>query len=188
MSVGNSYARALFETVETQASGVPELLREIEANFKQFVDLVQGSSELEIVLGSPLTTLQEKVSVVKSLSEKLKVSPIFQAFLVLLAKKNRLSVLGAIHDSWNLVRLEAEGGIAGDLASSSTIDGADVESLAKAFSQKLGKKVTFRVTTDLSLLAGIKVTINGVTYDGSLRSQLQKLHDHLAVGASSVHA
>ena len=57
----------------------------------------------------------------------------------------------------------------------------DVEALAKAFGKKLNKRVAFHVSTDPSLLAGMKVTVNGVTYDGTLRSQLQKLRDQIKV-------
>jgi F0F1-type ATP synthase delta subunit len=65
---------------------------------------------------------------------------------------------------------------------------ADIDTLTKAFSQKLGKKVAFRVAIDPSLLAGMKVTVNGVTYDGTLRSQIHKLRDHLAAGLPRAHA
>jgi ATP synthase F1 delta subunit len=187
MSVGNAYARALFETVNTHETGALDRLNEVEANFRDMLEIVSQSSDLMTVLGSPLTTLQEKLSVTRGLSEKLQFSAVFQAFLALLANKNRLSSLEAVYDSWTLVRLEAEGGVAGRLVSAHLMDEADIETLAKAFSKKLGKKVTFRVATDASLLAGIQVTVNGVTYDGSLRSQLQKLHDHLMAGAPSAH-
>jgi F-type H+-transporting ATPase subunit delta len=188
MSVGNAYAKALFETVGTQDAGMSDRLNEVESNFEQILALLAQSNDLMVVLGSPLTGLQEKMNVILSISEKFKFSKVFEGFLILLAKKKRLNSLEAIHRSWNLVRLEAEGGVAGQLVSAHPMDVSDVEGLAKAFSKKLGKKVTFRVTTNPLLLAGIQITVNGVTYDGSLRSQFQKLHDHLMVGAPSAHA
>ena len=36
----------------------------------------------------------------------------------------------------------------------------------------------------MKILAGMKVTVNGVTYDGTLRSQLQKLRDQVAMGVT----
>ncbi len=188
MSVGHAYARALFETAQAQEAKEPGLMNEVEFQFGEWVELVSQSKELAAALGSPLTSLQEKLNVVNQLSEQMKLSSVLRNFLVLLAKKGRLSALDEIHDSWNLVRLEAEGGVQGVLVSAHAMDQADIETLVKAFSDKLGKKLAFRVSTDPTLLAGIKVTVNGVTYDGSLRSQLQKLHDHLVAGAPIAQA
>jgi F-type H+-transporting ATPase subunit delta len=91
--------------------------------------------------------------------------------------------LPAILESYNSVRLLAEGGVPGRLVAAEPVSDQDVQGLAQAFSKKLGKKVAFQVSTDPSLLAGMKVTVNGVTYDGTLRSQLQRLRDRLVAGA-----
>jgi F0F1-type ATP synthase delta subunit len=64
---------------------------------------------------------------------------------------------------------------------------ADVKNLAKAFSEKLGKRVAFQSSTEPALLAGLKVTVNGVTYDGTLRSQIQKLRDYFVAGLPGAH-
>jgi F-type H+-transporting ATPase subunit delta len=83
------------------------------------------------------------------------------------------------------VRLASEGGILGQVISAEPMDQKDVESLAQSFSKKLGKRVTFKVSVDAALLAGMKVIVSGVTYDGTLQSQLQKLRDQVAAGATT---
>ena len=57
---------------------------------------------------------------------------------------------------------------------------SDVQGLAQAYEKKLGKRVEFQVSVDPGLLAGLKVTVNGVTYDGTLRSQLDRLKENLS--------
>ncbi len=93
-----------------------------------------------------------------------------------------------MREAFHVIRLAAEGGVAGRLEVAEVISEADVSQLAKAFSEKFGKKVAFRVSQDPSLLAGIKVTVNGVTYDGTLRAQIQKLRDRVADGLSQAYA
>ena len=188
MSVSRSYAKALFQVSQDADVRAPGLMAQLENHLKEMASLVQSSKDLRVFLYSPVSSTQEKITLLKALVSQLGVSKVLESFLVLLAKKGRLSLLSTICDAWSLVRLEAEGGLSGTLTSAHPMEGSDVESLVKAFSKKLGKKVTFRVLTDPTLLAGIQVTVNGVTYDGSLQSQLQKLHDHLMAGAPGARA
>ena len=124
------------------------------------------------------------MAVVEKLAQAMSLSGALPSFLQLLARKNRLVILGQVRDALHRVRLDAEGGVAGQVVSAEPMDQKDIDSLAQAFSKKLGKRVAFKVSTDPSLLAGMKVTVNGVTYDGTLRSQLQKLRDQVAMGAT----
>jgi F-type H+-transporting ATPase subunit delta len=182
MSVAHVYAKALFESVQEQASS--EGLDWVESQIDDFLRALNSSQELQIALFSPVITGREKVRLVEEISKKLSVNPWMTQFFILLVKKGRLNQLEQIKDSFNSVRLIAEGGVMGRLVAADSMSDSDVGILAKAFSQKLGKKVAFRVSTDPLLLAGMKVTVNGVTYDGSLRSQLQKLRDRFVAGFS----
>jgi hypothetical protein len=52
--------------------------------------------------------------------------------------------------------------------------------LSVAFGARIGRKVSFETHEDPSLLAGVKVTVGGVTYDGTMRSQLSRLRETLS--------
>lgn len=181
MSVANSYARALLEAAK-DANTSSEVIDQMESHMDSLVSLIDQSREMRVALIAPVTTLKEKISLVQELATSLKWPSLFREFIVLLLKKKRLVLIKDIRDAFGSVKLTQEGGVSGRLVAAEPIGDADVATLVKAFSQKLGKKVAFRVSTDSSLLAGIKVTVNGVTYDGSLRSQLQKLRDGFVAG------
>ena len=187
MSVATSYAKALFAAAETQKA-TPAVLDTIEKELDQVIELLSGSKQLEMALCSSVTTMPEKVSIMEGLLEKLKPSELVHRFLLLLAKKNRISGLKQVREAWFSVRLAAEGGIAGELVSVDPMSQEDVNSLAAAFSAKFGRKVAFQVSTNPALLAGVKVTVNGVTYDGTLHSQLKKVRDRLLAGMPGAHA
>jgi F-type H+-transporting ATPase subunit delta len=89
-------------------------------------------------------------------------------------------MLPEVRDTFSEVRLNAEGGVTGKLVSAEPMTDADVQSLSAAFTRKLGRKVAFRVSTDPGLLAGVRVTVNGVTYDGTLKAQLEQLRDKIS--------
>lgn len=183
MSVATSYAKALYETLVEKNSSA-EVLNKIETQFTEILSVLSESKEVKAALFAPLTNMREKTSLVESIGKKMEFEPLFSQFLSLLARKGRVFLLAEIREAFVSVRLEREGGIAGRLVSAEPMNEADIASLANAFSQKFGKRVAFQVSTDPSLLAGMKVTVNGTTFDGTLRSQLQKLRDRFVTGFS----
>jgi F-type H+-transporting ATPase subunit delta len=189
MSVSKVYAKALYgaATENKPADQAAALCAETEAQLEAVTVLVEGSKDLRMALMSPLTSAKEKAALVRELVSRMGANKLLGDFLSLLAAKGRLSELRSIRDEFGAVKLVAEGGVPGRLVSAEPVGEQDVEGLAKAFGKKLGKKVRFRVSTDPALLAGMKVTVNGVTYDGTLRSQIQKLRDRLVVGGPSSH-
>ncbi len=187
MSVSTSYARALYEAAREQnlSSASIGMMEEQMDALQAVFDL---SKETQVALLGPLTSIREKLAILESFGKKLEFPPLLIQFVGLLAKKGRLNLLKEIRNSLSSVRLTLEGGVLGHLVSADPIGKADIDILAKALSQKFGKKVAFRVSTDASLLAGMKVTVNGVTYDGTLRSQIQKLRDQFVAGLPGVQA
>jgi F-type H+-transporting ATPase subunit delta len=180
MSVAKSYAKAFYETAREAGQAGEPLERELE----QFIAMIDQSRDAEIALFGPVTSSKEKVLLVETIGRKMALSESTIRFLTLLARKERLPILSKIHDALSEVRLAAEGGVSGKLVSAEPMSASDVEGLAAAFGKKLNKKVAFRISSDPALLAGMKVTVNGVTYDGTLRSQLQRLRDQVAAGVN----
>ena len=184
MSVTRSYAKALYETTKALSNGdgvsaLSKTLSEQIFQMDEFLKLLKGSKSLRIALMSPATSSKEKTGIICEISARARFPKLLQEFLCLLARKGRLSILSEILSALEEVRLEAVGGILGKLVSADSIAQPDIEALVWAFSKKLGKRVEFQVATDPSLLAGLKVMIQGVTYDGTLRCQLQKLRERM---------
>lgn len=187
MSVPHSYAKALYEAAK-DASLTGAALDRLELDLGNFIFLMKSSPTLKTALLAPITNSKEKVALIGELAKKFEWSDLMSKFMALIARKDRFSFLEQIKEEFGSVRLFMEGGVSGRLVSAEPMSEADLSTLVKAFSQKLGKKVAFQVSTDPSLLAGMKVTVNGVTYDGSLRSQLQKLRDRFVAGLPGAHA
>lgn len=183
MSVARSYAKALYEAAVDSKLKAADL-DAIETELAQVVVAIEGSKEARIVLFGPAFSAKDKQEVVSQLAKKSGFSKLTSQFLQLLAKKQRLSLISQIRDSFSVVRIEMDGGTLGKIVSADPMESGDVDALAQAFTKKTGKKVSFKREVDPTLLAGMKVTVNGVTYDGTLRAQLNKLKDHfVSVGS-----
>ncbi len=178
MSVAKSYARALFDSVREKGGAVETVGVELAA----FASVAESSKDLGRVLYGPVVNSAEKTSVIGAIGQKMGVSAATLNFLTLLARKGRVALLPQIVAAWDAVRLAAEGGVQGSLETAEAIGEADVRGMADAFSKKLSKKVAFKVSVDPTLLAGVKITVAGVTYDGTLKSQLQRLRERVVAG------
>ena len=181
MSLAKSYARALFEAAQDARLPASDMDL-IESQLGQVVELMDTSKELRTALVSPALPAKQKAEVVEAVAKKGAFHPLVASFLGLIARKERFAELEAMVDSLTGVRLASEGGVLGHVVSADPMEAADLSALAASFTKKLGRRVAFRASTDPDLLAGLKVTVNGVTYDGTLRSQLHRLRDQLVVG------
>jgi F-type H+-transporting ATPase subunit delta len=181
MSVSRSYASALLEAA-TELGLKAEQLDSIEQELAAFSGAVVASRDLAEALRSPVVASADKAEVVSAIATKMGFSDLSSKFLVMIARKERASLLASIVEAFTAVRLESEGATFGHVVSADALKKEDLEELAMAFSRKLGKKVVFKSEVDEDLLAGLKVTVGGVTYDGSLRSQLKQLRERLVYG------
>ena len=180
MSLAKSYSKALFETaVERGLSR--EAIDVLGVQLQGFAGMVKDRKDLKQVLCSAATKTSEKVKVVEALTEKLNSEGLLRQFLTLLAQNERLSWLSEMSAAYEEAALTAQGKILGRLVSAEAMTDLDIQSVAQSFEKKLGKKVAFRTSVDPDLLAGIKVEVSGVTYDGSLRAQLRRLKDQVVL-------
>jgi F-type H+-transporting ATPase subunit delta len=181
MSVSRSYAKALLETAAEKGLAAADLDR-IEAELIEFAAAMNGSKELHAALTSPAISRSDKVGVAEAVTLKMGFLPLTSNFLSMVARKGRGPAIEEMAEAFTSVRLESEGATLGEVVSADLLKKEDLEELATSFTRKLGKKVVFKSSVDANLIAGLKVTVNGTTYDGSLRSQLQQLRDRLVYG------
>jgi ATP synthase F1 delta subunit len=153
MSVAKTYAKALFEAAQDAKVSVAEL-EQYETFLDGYLQLASQSKEIRVALISPATSSKEKVALVTEISSKLKFPKILSNFFALLARKERMALLPEIREAYGAVRWEQEGGILGKIVSADPLEKADIDGLAKAFGDKLKRRVAFRATTDSTLLAG----------------------------------
>jgi len=179
MSVAKSYARALLEAAKAKGG---QDLDAIENQLDLMAETMHQSKDLDAALVGPVVSAKEKVAVIQEFARRANLLPLVSQFLQLLARKGRIRFLDDIREQFSAARLASEGGIQGRIVSADPLKPEDIQQLAIAFGQKLGRKVAFRTQTDPSLLAGMRVTVSGTTYDGSLKSQLERLREKLVYG------
>jgi len=178
MSVVLSYAKALYEAIQEKKLGLP-MLKQVETELELFIQLMKESKEIQTLLVAPTLNIEDKLKALYVSVQELQLNEMTKSFLAVIIKRNRIRFLGQIVNDLNRIRLEQCGEVCGELISTEPIAEAYLEKLADQFSKKLGKKVSFDMKVDPNYLSGIRVTLHGVTYDATLRGQLNRMHNRL---------
>jgi F-type H+-transporting ATPase subunit delta len=167
------YAQILVDVAAAPGAGLD--LNKLVLELKGFASILSESPTARKTFQSPAISEDEKNKILTALCDRDQVSPMSRRFLALLAKRGRLEVLPEILVQIETLQIEKAGGLIGDLVSAVQLDAAALSEVTQALSKKMKKPVHLNSKVDPSVIAGIKVTVSGVTYDGTVRSKLDKL-------------
>ena len=177
-AVARRYAKALFALAKDSRALQPtadELAR---------VAAVGTDSTVGPVLRSPLLSPSRRHELAQMLTRELRLSELVGRFLQLLADHQRLGELPAIAERYQLLLDIEMGRVRITIQSASPLDATQEADIVATFEKRTGKKVIARVEIVPELLGGILVEVEGKVYDGSVRTQMNRLARELSGTAS----
>ena len=135
-------------------------------------ELEHCARQLWEALCSPAVTPEEKGRVLARLPELAPPDPVGR-LLTLMAEKERLPLLPQVVQSARRLALEREGGALGTVTCARPLTEEQMERLREILCRlhRL-KKVELEVRVDPALLGGLRLELQGVTYDKSVRGGL----------------
>ncbi|MFZ5652522.1 MAG: F0F1 ATP synthase subunit delta [Bacillota bacterium] len=172
-AVGGRYAEALYQiavrdnavdTIEKELSSVEALIRE--------------SRDLQKVLYHPRITTDEKKSLLSELLSG-KVSGVTMEFLKLLVDRQREQFLSDIVSYFVSLANKARNITEAVVTSAVEMTSDEKQSLAEILNKITGQKVETSYSVDPSLIGGVVVRIGDRVIDGSIRTRLATLREHL---------
>jgi F-type H+-transporting ATPase subunit delta len=168
------YAKALLEVAIRESDPA-----QIERQLADIVGAMSEHRELRRVLTNPAVPQHARVGVVRALVDRAGAEPPLAKLLAMLAERGRLELLPDLLDVYR-ERLLAHGNV---VRAAITAAAPLAEDKVKALEQRLGgltgKQVRLTVDVDPSLLGGVVARIGSTVYDGSIRTQLQKIKQQL---------
>jgi F-type H+-transporting ATPase subunit delta len=170
------YTRALFQLAR-EAGEEEKIGREIE----QFFSVYNGS-DLEKVLINPAFAIAERKKILVRVTETQQLSPLTVKFLSLLLERDRLVELAGIVSCYRRLLNEAKGRVEAKVASPGTLDATLMDQLRDRLRGISGKDVVLQQEIDPSLLGGLVIELEGKVYDGSIRTQLERMKQRIARG------
>ena len=174
--VAKRYAQAAYEAAIE--NGGNEALASMVSGVEAF-DLVRSESvELERLVTNPAFK-EERDSVIAQVIENAKVSKEAGNLIRLLCANDRLDVLSDIVVELGRLRDEALAIERANVRSAVELDETQQGALRDALSVRFGKKIELTVEVDSSLIGGIVCRVGDVTFDASLRRQLEVVKEQL---------
>jgi F-type H+-transporting ATPase subunit delta len=178
-AAANRYARALFSLAQDEDS--VETTREELADMAR---LLASSPDLHRRLFQPLHPVDERRRVLVSVCERGGGSQTIQNFFAYLVDQRRLIAFAAIREEFERLADNAAGRVRAEVLSASPLRDEQRARLAETLNRRTGKQVDLSVRVDPSLLGGAIATVDGLVFDGSLRTQLSQLRVNLMQGRS----
>ena len=170
-AVAKRYARALLDVSQTDAD--PE---QVERELSAFVALTASYPALARSLVNPGIPLSRKRALMTALIPRLgEISPVTRRLLILLADRDRLSVLGEILDVYRGQLMELRGVVRARITTAFDLSPERVVAIASTLERATGRQVEVETGVDAALLGGMVTQIGSTVYDGSIAGHLDRL-------------
>jgi F-type H+-transporting ATPase subunit delta len=175
-SLARRYTKALFQLAR-EAGQEEAIGQQIDEFFTAY-----GSSDLRMVLTNPAFDVATRKRVLIQVANTQQLSVLTIHFLSLLLERDRLSHLPGIASCYRRLLNEAKGRVEAKVVSASALEPALVERVREQLRGLSGKDVVLQQEVDPSLLGGMTVELAGKVYDGSIRTQFEKMKQRIARG------
>ncbi len=148
---------------------------QVKAELAAFAALVLESPELHSFLANPSIARSAKHSAIEAIVARMGASRTLRNYLFVIVDQRRAGMLIEIEQAFSRL-LDARQGITQATVTSATeLTAQERAELGVALAKLTGEKVQAQYTTDAALIGGAVVRIGSTIYDGSVRTQLERM-------------
>ena len=173
-SIPRRYAKALFALAE-ETGRVEKWLEALSAVEKA----VEGSAELRDALSNPVYAREDRRALAGELGRALRLDEEPRNLLLLLADRGRLEGLLGVVDHFRALADQKLGRVRARVISAIPLDEAAAREIAGKLAGAARAEVILDRQVDPSILGGVIAQVGSLTYDGSVRAQLEALRHSL---------
>ncbi|HUS68271.1 MAG TPA: ATP synthase F1 subunit delta [Kofleriaceae bacterium] len=174
-SIARRYAKALMD-LGVADGNYERLGRELGA----LARVIKSSPELVATMTNPAFARDEREKVLRAVLQRIGASQTVVNATRLLLDRERVAQVPDISRELDVMIDDKAGRVAAKVTSAAPLDASQQQRLGAALERMSGKKVQMQVATDAALLGGVVAQVGDTIYDGSLRTQLEKMKQTLA--------
>lgn len=176
-AIARRYAKALVQLAAEESA-----VEKFNGELSRVAALLEASPELSAIFSNPAYGIEAKKEILKDVIGKAGLSTMVGNFLQLLLDRSRIAFLPQIAASYSSFADELSGIIRPVLTSGMQLEAGQVEEIKTALARSTGKQVVLQVEVDPALIGGVVTKIGDKVYDGSVRTQLDRIEDILQKG------
>ena len=178
IAIATLYAEALLELVVERNQ-----IDTVREEFSSLAEALKADEELAQFLETPAIGSEQKKAGLRRILDG-KVSELFMDFLMVVADKDRLSILGDMASVFEDLLDRRKGRIRGRLTTAVELEPGRLEQIAAQIGAALGKSVALESHVDANILGGMILNVDDTLIDGSVRRRLQLLQRQLQKAGS----
>lgn len=175
-SLSRRYTKALFQLAR-EAGQEEKIGQEIESFLGAYENPL-----LQKVLTNPAFKIDSRKRTLIEVSNRLKLSLLAIHFLLLLLERDRLAYLPSIAALYRRLLNEAQGRLDAKVVSTGSLEPVMVDRLREVLHGISGKEIVLQQEMEPALIGGVLVEFEGKVYDGSVRTQLEKMKERIMRG------
>lgn len=173
-AVAKRYAKALADAAADAGA-----LEPVGAELDAFVALWHEQAAMARFFVNPGILLRDKAQALQNLTRTMQLSPLLARFLDLLLSRERMQALPAVAHIYGELMNKRLGRVQATATTAVPLAPKLAEKLRHRMGEVLGESVLLETQVDPGILGGIVVQVDSTVYDGSLRTQVRQLRDHL---------
>ena len=174
-SISRRYARALM-AIGLENKTYEQLGRELAV----LAAAIRDSAELDQAFSHPAFRREEREKILEALLKRAAASKLVRNFTMLLLDHDRVGILPDISREMNAMIDEKAGRVNAVVTAATKLNPMQVQQIKTALEKTSGKTVLMEQEEDPALIGGLIAKVGDIIYDGSLRTQLQRLRQELA--------
>ena len=171
----NRYAKALFDVALQEKADLAQVDRDLQG----VVAMMAASPDLADASNRGSVTEEKRKSLIEAVSKAMTLTTPVTKLLVLLAQTRKLNLLPDLEKAYRERLLAHQNIVRAEVKSAAPLSPDKTKALEESLAKVTGKKVELSVSVDPELLGGVVATIGSTVYDGSVRTQLQRMRQEL---------
>ena len=171
------YARALLSVLRDPAE-----LEKTDVFLTSLAQTLEASPELRRAMLDPAVPRSTRRKILRDLAQRDKLPATVGSFLATLVDNNRLAVLSAVAAVFHEERERQMGVVAAELTSAAPLGAEEQERARTAMERMTGRRIRLTFHVEPELIGGAVTRIGSTIYDGSLRTQLERLKSRMVAG------
>ena len=172
--IGRRYAKALIQ-IGKERGNWERIGKDLEA----FLTLFQTEHLLNRVLCDPVHDRAKRKAILREILVRLGTDPVCTHFLLLLVDKERIRYLPVIFNLYRRMEDVLAGRLRAKIVTAQRIDEDQLSAIRRLLQERFQKEVLLEETQEPEILGGVICKVDGMVFDGSVRTQLEVLKERI---------